>query len=481
MQLKRILAKDSRTAMDLAMARYGRDLLVVSSQSVGGQVELVVALDVAPPEAPAPVRPANPSAFTQAFQQALGPMPEPEPELAQEAPMQTAAEVLAARRGAAPAVTPARLAPAPAIAPAPVPVMPVAPAPVFAAAPAAPVAPVAASAAAPVTAAPPAPPTAPDDARGREVVDLVRREIAALRKEFALGRQVQAWQDGRHWPPAVRPVIDALQEAGVPAGLRALLSDGLQEAADAPSALATMREVMEGALTGLPTAAIGRGLHAICGPSGAGKTLMVSRLARVAAMHLTAQRVAIIAFNDSRSGAWSQTRVLSAQAGVECWRAGDAATLRLLVEELRDRSVVLIDTAGADPQAQADLLRGLGLGIETHLLLPADASIGSVKRLLADPEGWRSLMVGKVDECHSPWPLLQALCDQRVPVSCMAASSDVQVQARPFQARGLLDAAFDRLRGDLSLAGTGAASSSSAAAPATTSRPAVPAAAESVA
>jgi flagellar biosynthesis GTPase FlhF len=293
-------------------------------------------------------------------------------------------------------------------------------------------------------------PAAADDLRGREVVDLVRREISALRKEFALGRQVQAWQDGRSWPAAVRPIVDALQEAGMPAGLRALVSEGLQEAPDAPSALATLREVMEGALTGMPTATIGRGLHAICGPSGAGKTLMVTRLARVAAMHLTPQRVALIAFNDARSGAWSQTRVLAAQAGVNCWRASDVATLRLLVEELRERTVILIDTAGVDPQAQAALLRSADLGIDTHLLLPADASIGSVKRLLAEGETWRSLMVGKVDESQSPWPLLQALCDQRVPVSCMAASGDVQAQARPFQARRLLDAAFDRLRGDLS-------------------------------
>jgi len=75
MELKRILAKDSRTAMDIANQRYGKDVLVVSSQSVGGQVELVVALDVAP--APAAAAPAGASsAFTQAFRQALGPMPE---------------------------------------------------------------------------------------------------------------------------------------------------------------------------------------------------------------------------------------------------------------------------------------------------------------------------------------------------------------------------------------------------------------------
>ncbi len=438
MQLKRILAKDSRTAMDLAMARYGKDVLVVSSQSVAGQVELVVALDVAPPTAPAPVASSEPSAFTQAFRRALGPMPEPELE---DEPLPTTAEILAARQ-ATPTLA-AQPAPAPVTAPTPEPA-PVAAAPV----------------AAPAVAA------AADDLRGREVVDLVRREISALRKEFALGRQVQAWQDGRSWPAAVRPIVDALQEAGMPAGLRALLSDGLQEAPDALSALATMRDVMEGALTGMPTATIGRGLHAICGPSGAGKTLMVTRLARVAAMHLTPQRVALIAFNDARSGAWSQTRVLAAQAGVNCWRASDVATLRLLVEELRERTVILIDTAGVDPQAQAALLRSADLGIETHLLLPADASIGSVKRLLAEGEAWRSLMVGKVDESQSPWPLLQALCDQRVPVSCMAASGDVQAQARPFQARRLLDAAFDRLRGDLSIDMRATASSDASVAPA---------------
>jgi flagellar biosynthesis GTPase FlhF len=462
MQLKRILAKDNRTAMDLAMARYGKDVLVVSSQNVAGQVELVVALDVAP--APAPAASAGPSAFTQAFRRALGPMPEPEPEFEEE-PVQTAAEVLAARKmAAARAVAVAEALTAPQANPARAP----AAAPVATPAPAVAAAPVAVTPAAPAA-----------DDRGREVVDLVRREIAALRKEFALGRQVQAWQDGRAWAPGVRPVINALQEAGMPAGLRALLSDGLEEAQDAQGALAAMREVMEGALTGMPTATIGRGLHAICGPSGAGKTLMVARLARVAALHLSPQRVAIIAFNDARSGAWSQTRVLAAQAGVNCWRAGDVATLRLLVEELRERTVILIDTAGADPQAQAQMLREAQLGIENHLLLPADASIGSVKRLLAQGEAWSSLMVGKVDESHSPWPLLQALCDQRVPVSCMAASGDVQAQARPFQARSLLDAAFARLGSDLATDGYEAASGTLRVVPA--ARPAVNASSESLA
>ena len=98
MQLKRILAKDRRTAMELATARYGKDVLVVSSQSVAGQIELVVALDVDPPQPLAPVAASKSSAFTQAFRLALGPMPNDE--FAVEEPVQTASEVLASRKTA---------------------------------------------------------------------------------------------------------------------------------------------------------------------------------------------------------------------------------------------------------------------------------------------------------------------------------------------------------------------------------------------
>lgn len=46
MELKRILANDAKTANDRAMALYGRDVLIISSHSVGGQTELIVALDI---------------------------------------------------------------------------------------------------------------------------------------------------------------------------------------------------------------------------------------------------------------------------------------------------------------------------------------------------------------------------------------------------------------------------------------------------
>ena len=46
MELKRILARDTRSATEQAMALYGRDVLIISNHRVGGQTELVIALDV---------------------------------------------------------------------------------------------------------------------------------------------------------------------------------------------------------------------------------------------------------------------------------------------------------------------------------------------------------------------------------------------------------------------------------------------------
>ena len=46
MELQRILAKDSRTAMDQVNNLYGKDALVVSNKRAKGKTELIVAIDL---------------------------------------------------------------------------------------------------------------------------------------------------------------------------------------------------------------------------------------------------------------------------------------------------------------------------------------------------------------------------------------------------------------------------------------------------
>jgi flagellar biosynthesis protein FlhF len=53
MELKRILARDSRSANEKAIQLYGSDVLIISSQRLDNQTELIVAVDLdTTPEAP---------------------------------------------------------------------------------------------------------------------------------------------------------------------------------------------------------------------------------------------------------------------------------------------------------------------------------------------------------------------------------------------------------------------------------------------
>ena len=51
MELKRILARDTRSATERAMSLYGPDVLIIANHRVGGQTELVVAVEMSAPAA----------------------------------------------------------------------------------------------------------------------------------------------------------------------------------------------------------------------------------------------------------------------------------------------------------------------------------------------------------------------------------------------------------------------------------------------
>lgn len=375
MQLKRILARDSRSATDQAIALYGADVLIISNHQVNGQTELVVALDVASGAGHEPTlgMVAGPSERTAAL---------PRADLAQ-----------VKKGGAASFLDALRLAEK--VSPEPLeadeqPAFQVA-APQW-----------------PDRAAETKAQDARDYLRGREIVDMVRDELASLRREFRLTQQTSSWQQGLQLAGDVQPLARALADAAMPQALRTLLLDTLQEHASADSALAALKALLEHTLARPETALPTHGVHVMAGPSGAGKTLMAARLARHAEQMHGAAQVALISYHDQRAGAWSQMQMLAAQHGVDCYRAGDAATLALLLNELAPRRLVLIDTPGVQMTERLAEVRSTHAAARFHLVVPADASSATLARQ-TPAQPWDSLLVSKLDECSQPWPLLNFL------------------------------------------------------------------------
>ena len=387
MELKRILAKDVRRATEKAVALYGQDVLFVSNSRVNGMTEVIVAVDVSPEPWVEAANRGDGERFGQALHHSFKALEkgataadaedyssealedEPLPTRKTDYQTQHQAPRQNARRETTDSDTETQS-------------------------------------------------THRDYIRGREIVDMVRDELAAIRKEFKLAHRVAAWQSETPTHIAVRPLVSALAEASIPVSLRTLLVDHIHT-------LSSLEEATEALRLHL-TKSIGehwaklpqRGTHAIAGPAGAGKTLMVARLARAAAERKGAESVAVISYSDQRAGAWSQIQMLCAQAGVDCLRANDPETLKMLLSELGQRRLVLIDTPGVQVIEKLEDIKACSPEIQNHLILPADASSTTVRRYLNEATTpWQSLMVSRMDEATQPWALLQMLCEKPMKLS----------------------------------------------------------------
>lgn len=388
MELQRILARDSRSATEQALSRFGPNVLVISNHRVAGQTELVVAVDVQAPSqyddevlvaAPASASSATPVAAHVVQAQSAKAEPQAEPSfdasfeaklhavMAKKVNLETheVATENVANNAASTALD-------------------------------------------------------RDWIRSREIVATVREEIAALRQEFRLSQQTMMWQAQQSWPQALAPLVQGLSEAAVPASMRALLLDGLREETHLSAALDAITRQL---ICNIPEGrceAPASGVHVLAGPSGGGKSMMVARLARHFLKQGTPEQVAVISFKDTRAGAWPQMQMLCAQMGVDTFRAKTPEVMRLLLDELCDRTLVLIDTPGVQLHENLAELLAICPAAQCHAVVPADASSVTLQRVLAQGQtAWASLMLTKLDESSAPWPLLQHLMNspQRISLS----------------------------------------------------------------
>jgi flagellar biosynthesis GTPase FlhF len=417
MELKRILARDIRTANEKAVAQYGPDVLVISSGQVNGLTELIVAVDLAPlsPEEADPfvkAEFATPSKPSGKFDVLLGQTIEQNKREARERQATKVAQ----------------------------PIVEVAPVKASKTK-------TAAKVAAKVTdESDKRQAEEHDTLRGREIVALVREELASLRREFKLSQQMAAWQGGMPLPAAIAPLRDALNDAPIPVALRALLIDSIKDHNSMGDAMGALSRQLSHAVEQEQAQTPVSGVHALAGPSGAGKSMMVARLAQHAALQHGSEKVMVISFQDQRAGAWNQTQLLCAQSGVDSFRATNAATLKLLLEEHSGRQLILIDTPGVQMNERLAEIRAMQLNVQCHAVIPADASAANIRRVFENTDNvWASLMLSKLDESNQPWALLQFLTDKTLSVSVASRGDRTTDLVQDVSLTGLVQCALDNL------------------------------------
>jgi len=285
-----------------------------------------------------------------------------------------------------------------------------------------------------------------DKLKAREIVDLVKQELAVMRREFKLSQQLEAWTGTHAVAQEMRPLVEALNETGMPIPLRTLVTDIINQNHTMTDVLDSITEALGENLEHTEVLNEMAGLHIIAGSSGSGKTLMATRIARQKAIEYGDNAVAIISFSDPRFGAWSQSLLLSTQAGVEVYRANSLDALDQLLIELDDRKLLLIDTDGINTETTVNMLTTHLPMAQKHLVIAADASEGSVNKYLRKALGrWDSVMLSRLEQGTFPWPVVNALLNKKVPLSLASASPSALEPARPITGYDLIRSSLDQL------------------------------------
>jgi flagellar biosynthesis protein FlhF len=481
MRIKRFTAPDMRTALRMVRDEQGPDAVILSSrQAAEGGVEVVAATDYdealvqqtlrtmgapaaeAPPPAAVTPAPARERAVFRIDGVPVAPLPPPAaqpspqerqpsrleqmmaafkprtPEPAVAAPQPSATAALPPR-SKAPAVTaedmqemqPADFAAALRRA-ASIP----APAPAPAAAPEA-IAPVPAQAGPAPTQEPVSEEESQNPAPGLRVV-ATDPAVATLRAELAAMRKVIERELGQfaverlRGSPARAAALDALAAFGCDDPLAQRIAQRLDPTLPAEAILAPLRAELAAELPVLRNELLeDGGVVALLGPTGAGKTTTIAKLAaRFAARH-RARDVALISADNERAGAREQLHVLGRRLGVTVCDADGPEALTHALDQLQDYPLVLIDTAGHGLRDRALLRQILWVrsasNVRSLLVLPANAHPADLSELLrryrpAAPEG---VVLTKLDESACPGAALSVLVQHNLPVAYTAAGQCV--------------------------------------------------------
>ncbi len=165
------------------------------------------------------------------------------------------------------------------------------------------------------------------------------------------------------------------------------------------------------------------GIIALVGPTGVGKTTTAAKLAARYALRYGHRHVALITIDNYRVGAHEQLRTYGRILDVPVRVADNPQELHQILDDLYDRSLVIIDTAGMG-QHDSKLLQQKGIldneahKIKKFLLLPATTRASGLEDIIQafTTFGLDGCIFSKLDESTSLGGLLSAVVKHRLPV-----------------------------------------------------------------
>ena len=286
---------------------------------------------------------------------------------------------------------------------------------------------------------------------------LVQQQMDAMRNEMLSMRQLLQhqvsglmWQDLARREPVRALVIDKLCELGLSEAMADQLACFMPEDMSDTEAWDSALELLTGQLSTTNDDILRRGgVVALVGPTGVGKTTTVAKLAAEFAKRHGADQVALITTDSYRIGAFEQLATFGRIIGCPVKQAKDSDELALLINQLQQRKLILIDTAGMSQrdvrlaEKLASLVHNSRVKIKSYLVLSATSqarvmqeSVMHFKRIPLS-----GCIFTKLDECLSLGEVINVAIQNALPVSYLTNGQRVPEDIAVAQAQTLVQQA----------------------------------------
>ncbi|HEX4871010.1 MAG TPA: flagellar biosynthesis protein FlhF [Nevskiaceae bacterium] len=291
----------------------------------------------------------------------------------------------------------------------------------------------------------------PLSAPAASVPEPLMRELGDLRRLLQQQLEVQGWEQFRQRHPLRLGVLRALSQLGLPPELARELAAELPADASAerarflPLGWLARRLPVAAPDVLLRGTAQGPSVIALVGPTGVGKTTTLAKIAARFIQRHGLRDLALISTDTLRVGAQEQLATYGRLLGVPVLAAGTAEELSQALDKLRDRKLVLIDTAGQSPRdrslaRQFACLDPAGRAIKTLLVLPANSGTADLEEVVrgfapAEPVG---CVITKLDEASRAGAVLGLAVQRQLPIHYFSDGQRVPEDLHPARAEDLV-------------------------------------------
>ncbi len=189
----------------------------------------------------------------------------------------------------------------------------------------------------------------------------------------------------------------------------------------------------------------GGGIFALVGPTGAGKTTTIAKMAVRFTLEHEGAKVGLITMDNYRLAAHDQLRTLGQILGVQVLVADQEHSLLGCIEALQECDLVLIDTAGLSPEhpmleyqlAQLAQLKGR---INTLLTLPATSNSRVLRKVYHNYKAAHltGCVLSKVDEASSLGEAISVLLESALPLHYITDGQRIPDDFQRVHAKGLV-------------------------------------------